>query len=488
AQEILRLVREEQYRFRDIALFIREPDVYHDLIETVFDDHDIPVFIDEKRTMLNHPLIEFIRSALDVVEGNWRYESLLRLLKTGFIPQTDATFPLTDDAIDELENYVLEYGVRSRQQWLGEEEWVFQRFRGFNQAAQTDAERETQKRINRYRQQVVQALRSFDNKIRKATTVSERCEVTYTLLEEVHAPKRLEKMREFHDNEGRIEQGREQEQVWNAIVQLFDEMVEMAGEEQMSLSTFRSVLEAGLESLEFAHVPPTIDHVIVGTVDHSRISGMKCSFLLGVNEGLWPLKPSVDGMMNDRERELLARYGMRLAETGERQLLDDWFYMYLAFTSPRDFLWISYSLSNEEGEATAPSQLINRIIDLFPKRRDHLLLQEPDELLYADQFITTPVKTRAALTAQLARNNRGYPIRPVWWHVLNWYIDHHEKHSTTYAVLQSLFYTNEPTPLTEETIQKLYPKKIETSVSRMESHYRCSFQHFARYSLQLEER
>src|SRR5699024_12114116 len=90
-------------------------------------------------------------------------------------------------------------------------------------------------------------------------------------------------------------------------------------------------------------VPPTIDDVIVGTVDHSRISGMKCSFLLGVNEGLWPLKPSVDGMMNDRERELLARYGMRLAETGERQLLDDWFYMYLAFTSPRDFLWIGYS-------------------------------------------------------------------------------------------------------------------------------------------------
>src|SRR5699024_4360101 len=240
AQEILRLVREEQYRFRDIALFIREPDVYHDLIETVFDDHDIPVFIDEKRTMLNHPLIEFIRSALDVVEGNWRYESVFRLLKTGFIPQTDATFPLTDDVIDGLVCYVLEYRIRTRHEWYAKEERVCQRCRRFNQAAHNDAERETQKRITRHAQQVVPALRSFDNKIRKARTVSERCEVTYSLLEEVPAPKRLEKMREFHDNEGRIEQGREQEQVWNAIVQLFDEMVEMAGEEQMSLSTFRS--------------------------------------------------------------------------------------------------------------------------------------------------------------------------------------------------------------------------------------------------------
>src|SRR5699024_12525554 len=119
----------------------------------------------------------------------------------------------------------------------------------------------------------------------------------------------------------------------------------------------------------------------------------------------------------------------------------------------------------------------------FPKRRDHLLLQEPDELLYADQFITTPVKTRAALTAQLAQNNRGYPIRPVWCHVLNWCIDHHEKHSTTYAVLQSLFYTNQPTQLTEETSQKLYQKKKETSVARSESPYRYSSERFARYQL-----
>src|SRR5699024_3978420 len=70
AQEILRLVREEHYRFRDIAVFIRQTDVYHDLIDTIFDDHDIPVFIDEKRSMLNHSLIEFIRSVMDIVEGN----------------------------------------------------------------------------------------------------------------------------------------------------------------------------------------------------------------------------------------------------------------------------------------------------------------------------------------------------------------------------------------------------------------------------------
>ncbi|MYL56528.1 helicase-exonuclease AddAB subunit AddB [Virgibacillus halodenitrificans] len=488
AQEVIRLVREENYRFRDLAVFIRQTDTYHDLIATIFEDYDIPVFIDEKRTMLNHSLIEFIRSVLDIVEGNWRYDAIFRVLKTGFIPVTDKEYPLTADAIDELENYVLEYGIRSGNRWLGDEEWVFQRFRGFDQATQTDTEKEIQKRINRYRKQVVRALAPFDEDMRKINTVEELCRRTYLLLEELNVPNRLEQMRELFDERSEIEKGREQEQVWNAVIQLFDEMVEMAGEETMTLTTFRATLDAGFETLKFAHVPPSIDHVIVGTIDRSRISGIKCSFLLGVNEGVWPMKPSGDGMINEQERELLAGHGLRLAETSKRQLLDDWFYMYIAFTSAKDKLWVSYPLSDEEGKSKMPSQLIKRVEDLFPICCEHLLLQDPDELVEADRFITTPTKTRSALTAQLARNRKGYPVKPIWWHVLNWYITHHNRYSTTYNVLQSLFYENKPINLDTETVEKLYPKQVKASVSRLETYYRCSYQHFAKYSLGLDER
>ncbi|MFB4167120.1 helicase-exonuclease AddAB subunit AddB [Virgibacillus sp. JSM 102003] len=488
AQEILRLVREEDYRFQDMAVFIRQSDMYHDLIDTIFSDYDIPVFIDEKRTMLNHSLIEFIRSVLDIVEGNWRYDAIFRVLKTGFIPSTDKKYPLTNDAIDELENYVLEYGIRSRERWMGDKQWIFQRFRGFDQSAQTDSEKETQNRINAYRNQVVQALQQFDKDIRKADTISELCEIVYLLIEQLGVPQRLEQVREMYDREGQIEKAREQEQVWDAVIQLFDEMVELAGNEMMNLDTFRTTIEAGFDSLTFSHVPPSMDHVIVGTIDRSRISGMKCSFLLGVNDGVWPMKPAAEGMINEQERELLAGHGIQLAESSKRQLLDDWFYMYVAFTSATNYLWLSYPLSDEEGKSKMPSQLIKRMEDLFPSCSNHLLLQDPDELTDADRFITTPVKTRAALTAQLARSRKGYPVKPVWWHVLNWYIENHPKYSTTYTILQSLYYQNRPINLTKETTEQLYPKQVKASVSRLESYYRCSYQHFAKYSLKLDER
>src|SRR5699024_12444167 len=107
-----------------------------------------------------------------------------RVLKTGFIPSTDPEFPLTNDAIDELENYVLEYGIRSRKSWAGDQEWEFRRFRGFDQTTQTDTEKKVQQRIKQYRYQVVQALEEFDKQIRVAETVEELCAVTYTVIEQ----------------------------------------------------------------------------------------------------------------------------------------------------------------------------------------------------------------------------------------------------------------------------------------------------------------
>src|SRR5690625_2649795 len=488
AQEILRLVREEGYRFQDMAILVRETDMYHDLIGTIFEDYYIPVFIDEKRSMLNHSLIEFIRSMFDIVESNWRYDAVFRVLKTGFIPITNEDYPLNNDAIDELENYILEYGIRSRERWTGKDDWIVQRFRGFDQAVQTDAEKAAQERINKYRQQVVDALTSFDQQIRKVTTVRELCETTYLLLDELHIPERLEKLQKQYDDVGQNEKAREQEQVWDAVIQLLDEMVEMAGEESMTLPIFRATLEAGFESLKFAHVPPSIDHVIVGTIDRSRMSGIKCAFLLGVNEGAWPMKPAVDGMINETEREILANHGLQLAESNRRILLDDWFYMYLAFTVAKDRLWVSYLLSDEEGKSKMPSQLIHKLRELFPLGGDTILLQDPEELVEADRFITTPLKTRSALTAQLARNRKGYPLKPIWMHVFNWFVENHSKYSTTYQVLQSLYYQNKPVNLTKETVEQLYPKQIDMSVSRLETYYRSSYQHFAKYTLGLKER
>lgn len=489
AQRILSLVRDKNYRFDDMVLFIRDPEAYHDLIHTIFADYNIPVFIDEKRTMLNHPLIELLRSVLEMSDSNWRYDALFRVLKTGFIQGSREDYPLTQEAIDELENYVLEYGIKYRQHWFQEEEWIYQRFYGFDEQAQTDEQLEIQGKINAYRLQVRDSLASFDERVQTARTIRDFCLAIYLFLEDLNLPKQLESLRKSYEDKGDTEKAREQEQVWDGVIQLLDELVEIAGDEEMSLSVFRESLDAGFESLEFAHVPPSMDHVIVGSIDRSRIAGKSCAFLLGVNEGYWPLKPSADSLMSEEEREIMAGFGLELAESSRRQLLDDWFYMYLAFTSVKGYLWMSYSLSDEEGDAKVPSQLVKRIGELFPENKEPILLQDPDEEIDSKRFITTREKTRAALTNQLSRSERGYPIDDIWYHVLNYYIREEVKGGQTRSILQSIYYENEPTSLAENIVEQIYPRReIRTSVSRLEMFYACSYRHFAQYNLGLEER
>src|SRR5699024_8124686 len=161
-----------------------------------------------------------------------------------------------------------------------------------------DEQIEKEQIINRYRQQVIAMLEPFDKAFRSCETVYERTETLYMFLEQLKIPEQLEEKRVHYEKVGLLEKAREEEQVWQAIIGLFDELVELIGNDVVSDTNYRTIVEAGLEALQFAHVPPSMDHVIVGTIDHSRIGDKKCVFLIGVNEGAWPMKPNVDGMIN----------------------------------------------------------------------------------------------------------------------------------------------------------------------------------------------
>lgn len=488
AQEILRLVRDEGYRYKEIAILMRDSELYQDLIKTIFADYEIPVFVDEKKAMIYHPLVEVIRSGLDVILTNWRYDAVFRMLKTGLIPQAEGEHPLDSEAIDTLENYALEYGIRGRNQWFSDQPWVFQRFRGFDQAAQTDQERLMQEKINAYRDQVIEAVGDFDEAFREATTVREKATALYQWLEQLGVNQMLAKWQTELDASGEVEQAREQEQVWQAVIHLLDEMVEMIGDEELSNDLFYQTLEAGLDTLTYSHVPPTLDHIVVGTIDHSRIMQSKVTLLIGVNEGTWPAKPQVDTILSEEERDRLKTQGVILADSETQQLIDDWFYIYLAVTLATDKLWISYPLSDTEGKAKMPSSLIKRITNLFPQLPKPILLQDPEEMIEADRFVTTPKKTLSALTSQLAKYQRAYPIDSIWWSALNWFITRKDQDPMIEMILQSLFYQNKPVNLKAETAKSVFENKIQASVSRMEMYHRCSYQHFAQYTLKLTDR
>jgi ATP-dependent helicase/nuclease subunit B len=491
AKEVLRLVREEDYRFREVAVILRNTTVYQDLLETVFEEYDIPLFIDQKRSMLHHPLIELIRSALEVVSSSWRYESVFRCVKT------DLIFPLEEDEgaireeFDLLENYVLAYGIQGFR-WKDKSRWAYRRFVGIDEQglAKTTSEDEMEGKIDKLRTIISLPLLRFETELKKAKTGRQYAEALYLLLEELEVPTKLEKWRFEAEQDNEMSKAREHTQVWSAVVELFDQFVELMGDEEVSYDVFQSMMEAGIEALRFALVPPAIDQVVIGDFEHSRFSSIKATFILGINDGVIPAVPSEDGVLNEDERELLSNAGLKLSSGGKQQLLDEQFLLYMAVTSPSEQLWLSYPLANEEGKSLVPSIFIKRIKDLFPSIKEELVLQDPTDLAEIDQleYITTPQKTISYLASQLQLWKRYYPISSIWWDVYNTYEHKKEWKMLRTRVLKSLFYQNKESTLASHISEELYGKSLVGSVSRMELFQSCPFSHFASYGLRLQER
>jgi ATP-dependent helicase/nuclease subunit B len=491
AREIRELVRREGLRYRDVALVVRNGQDYDDLIQTIFQDYDIPYFQDRKRAMVDHPLIEFMRASLETASGAWRYETIFRCVKTDLLFPLEADVSVLREEMDRFENYVLRYGIQGAK-WTMNERWKYRRYRSLEdmEIPQTDQEREFEDQINEWRQLIVTPLKQLQAALKKAKSGQAMCEALYRYLTNLHIPEKLERWRDEAEREGDLDASREHDQAWKAVIGLLDQFVEMMGEEKVSVSLFTTVIETGLEAMQFALVPPAIDQVLVASFERSRFSNIKATFVLGVNDGVIPAKPQEDSILSDQEREYLWQSGFKVAPSGKRQLFDEPFYIYSAFVSPSERLYISYPLANEEGKALLPSIMVNRFKELFPLLEERLLMQEPAELDIQEQlqYVSNPLMTITYLAGQLQAWKRHYSMDNIWWDAYNFYVEDEEWSAYSRRVLSSLFYRNHTRNLTKETSGHLYGKHIQASVSRMEKFQACPYSHFASHGLRLQER
>lgn len=489
ARTIRKLVREEDYRYRDIAILLRNGHEYHYMIETVFRDFDISFFIDQKRTMLNHPLIELIRSSLEVINGYWRYEPVFRAVKTELL-FPDSTKKMREK-MDRFENYVLAYGIQG-DKWTKKDRWKYKRFRGLEleTTLQTDAEKVIEDELNELKTIISTPILRMSRRLKKAENTRQLCEAVYLFLEELDIPSKLERWKNLEEEKGNLITAREHDQAWDGIINLLDQCVEMLGEQKIGAKQFASILDAGMESLRFSLVPQALDQVLVADLEKSRLSDVKIAFVIGLNEGVLPAKFSEDGLLADEDRETLLTKGLKISPSSTIRLLDEEFLAYNAFTTPSDRLFISYPLANEEGKALMPSSYIKRMLDLFPKIHTHQYMTEPYERSEQEQieFISNEHTSLSYLTAGLQLKKRNYPLYDLWWDVYNHYLHSPLWSEKAKKVLSSLHYKNETIQLTEDTSKELYGDSIQASVSRMEMYHRCPFSHFAQHGLKLSTR
>ncbi|MBE3590467.1 MAG: exodeoxyribonuclease V subunit gamma [Firmicutes bacterium] len=480
AREILRLVREEGWRFRDVAVIVRDLDAYHDLILSSFTAHGIPVFIDHRRPVPHHPLVELLRAAVETVLRDWREEPLFRYLKTDLVP-------VARSDVDLLENYVLEFGIRGRRMYEGAD-WTFARRYTLEEDEEPAGRAERLAAVNRARRRAAEALLRFDRAVAagraRAVPARELARALFALLEDLGVPERIREWSEEAEAAGALDRAQEHLQVWNGVVELLDQVAETLPDLELTLADFLKVLEAGLDGLKVGLIPPGLDQVIVGTVERSRHPDVRGAFVLGATEQAFPRRAEEDVIFSDREREILAAGGCELGPTGRLRAQHEQYLTYIALTRASERLWVSYPLADEEGRAQAASPVVRRLRALFPRLEVEELPDADDDPLEA----ATPAQLAAALVRRLGRaRDTGRPDAEALA-VRRWLRRRPELEAEVRPALAALADRNAAPPLPEPLAAALYGETLTASVSRLEAFARCPFQHFARYGLGLQPR
>lgn len=471
---IRKLIREEGLTYRDIAVVIGDLEGYASYVETEFGQLEIPCFLDRTRGIVLNPMIEYIKSALQLYIRDFSYDTVFHFLRSGMAD-------ISREEIDELENYVIRTGARGYRTYS---RLFTRRTEEMQQGSgQEDTERaeETLERLNRIRQQFADTVEILHMAPR--AKAGEYVDHLYDFLEQNQVQQKLLNYQQQFEQEGDLAKAREYAQIYRLVMDLLDQIYELLGEEEISLQEFADILEAGFGEITVGTIPQNVDRIVVGDMERTRLKQVKVLFFLGVNDGNIPKNASKGGIISDMDREFLIESGTEMAPSPRQQMYIQRLYLYLNMTKPSERLYLSYAKVNSDGKGIRPSYLIDTVRKLFPQ----LAVEYPQNRSRLEQ-----IEGRQEGARYLAEELREYADgtlreeeRQDFYLMYRAYEADPEGRDRLTA---AAFRRYKESGLSRIVARALYGRQLENSVSRLETYAACACRHFLQYGLSLQER
>lgn len=466
--KIEQMVRQKGYRYRDFAVVTGSVGEYTAAFERQASILRIPLFEDSKKKVSYHPGVETLRAVFHLVEMNYSYESVFRYLKSGMTG-------LCDEDTDYLENYVLAAGIRGYGMWK----------RPFSRRLSAAPEEQKEK-LETLRMKLMEETEAFYLVWKDAKqTVREKMAALYEFMGRLEYHRKLKEMAGLACREGDFVREKEYEQLFSLLAALLDKIVGIFGEECLPAKELAEIMDAGLDALGLGVVPLSMDQIILGDLKRTRLPDIRVLFVAGVNEGSLPPSLEERGLLNDDEKEILKACGITLSGGLPEQSVEDEFYMYLAFTKPREELWFTCSLSGRDGKGLMPSSVLKYIGRVFPKLN---ILRCPGE---EKRYYFNEEDSREYLIEglkELEKNPESMSGQKAWAMLFGYW----QKKDNLKKDLEKYWGQRrrggQVMPLPKELTRELLGEELRGSVTKLERFAACPYQYYCTYGLGLSER
>ena len=470
---IRHLIREQGMTYRDIAVVIGDLEGYASYVETEFGQLEIPCFLDRTRGIVLNPMIEYIKSALQLYIKDFSYDTVFHFLRSGMAD-------ISREEIDELENYVIRTGARGYRTYSRLFTRRAEELQG-NAEGSEQAEEKTMERLNRIRQQFMDAVEILHMGSREKA--GDYVSHLYDFLEQNQVQQKLLNYQQQFEKEGDLSRAREYAQIYRLVMDLLDQVYELLGEEEISRQEFADILEAGFGEITVGTIPQNVDRIVVGDMERTRLKQVKVLFFLGVNDGNIPKNASKGGIISDMDREFLIESGTEMAPSPRQQMYIQRLYLYLNMTKPSEQLYLSYAKVNSEGKGIRPSYLIDTVRKLFPA----MSVEYPQNRSRLEQ-----IEGRQEGARYLAEELREYVEGTLPEEERQDFYLMYRAYEADAAgrdlLTRAAFRRYRESGLSRIVARALYGQQLENSVSRLETYAACACRHFLQYGLSLQER
>lgn len=480
ARDIVKACRENGIRYKDIAVITGDLEGYEKIVSAVFDEYEIPYFIDGKREINANPLIVLIVTAVEILSKNWSYDSVFRYLKCGIID-------IEKEDVDKLENYVLANGIRGNR-WTQDEDWDWKLSYSVKDDEEQKLHEQKLQNINTSRKKINTPLICLDSKFKKSTNAKEMCIALYEYLCEISAKEKIEKWINDFKIDEKVEKANEYNQIWNIVIDVLEQIVQVMGDEKISSAQFSDILKIGFSQYKIGLIPPTLDQVLVGDIKRVRSHDISVTYIIGTNDGIFPSSIKEDDIFTDRERDSLKENGITIGGTSKTKAFEQQFLIYSTLTTCSKYLRISLPICDDAGKAMRPSMIVSRLRKIFPSIHEESNIIRKNDIESDIRLVSGKKATFNQLISNLRMSALKTDVSLVWIEVYKEYMDDIKWKEKLTTVLNGFYYSNDAEIIDNSKIRKLYGNHLTLSVSRLEKFVECPFEYFISYGLRAKER
>lgn len=460
---IQKLLRDnEGLRYRDIAVITGDDELAMNL-SRFMKAEKIPHFVDNKKSIIRNPFVDAIRAVLEVIDTDFKYESVFKYLRCYMND-------LCVEDIDVLENYCLALGIRGYKSYS----------KPFTKEYKSviDNEKEEAERIRQLFVTPIFHLREkiVDKDVKGITTA------LYEFIVETKLKEKLYEYVNFFEETNNNELLGEYRQVYKKVMELFDKLVLLLGDEKISLSEYRKILDAGFNEIKVGVIPFAIDQVIIGDIERTRLGEIKYLFIIGANDGIIPKHSTKGGLLSQNDRVRLKNMSVLLSPTVRENSFIQRFYLYLSLTKPSEKIYITYSESGSNGETLRPSYIVQTIKELFPNGKIETVI---------NNSVLFEIANKSTIYEMLISNLQKYGTKDFnkrLMEILSFAIKDEELRRKLNDGIDGAIFRNDVTNIDKAVAQKIYGEDRVFKATRLEKYAACAYSHFLEYGLEIVER